>query len=451
AAAAPASPARTRRTARPPPSRIPPPETGPYRRDQQRAGSRQLVAARHAEHVLADVGEHQVVRDGRHGEQPRLAELALHVILGREAIAAVGVEAGVRRLPRRLGGEQLRQVRLGAAALAAAVGAGDGELHALVRADGPAEHLALAGVLARAVHEPAAVADRLGGDEDALGVPAVDDVAEAHPLLADAVLDGNRQVVNEQLGGVVVQHQLQRPHVDAALRPRLAQVHDEHRQPARLVLQLIVWGRAGEQQHEVRLQHAGDEHLLAVHHVVVVLAHGHCLQARRLRAGVWLGDGERLQAQLAAGDLGQVALLLLGAAVAQQRAHRVHLGVAGGGEAPGAIDLLEDDARLGDAEPGAAVLLRDERGQPAGVGQRLHERIGIAVGAVQLAPVLIGEGAADLAHGLLDGALLVGQAEVHAGAPSWATLYYPIFRYPRRAGWAAGLAPLSEGHERAIW
>src|SRR5581483_4793724 len=114
--------------------------------------------------------------------------------------------------------------------------------------------------------------------------------------------------------------------------------------------------------------------------------------------------------------------------------------VAGGGEAPGAIDLLQDDARLGDAEPGAAVLLRDERGQPAGVGQRLHERIGIAVGAVQLAPVLIGEGA-----------VLVGQAEVHAGAPSWATLYYPIFRYPRRAGWAAGLAPLSEGHERAIW
>ena len=70
------------------------------------------------EHVLAEVGEHEVVRDRRDRVEPRLAELALDVVLLREAEAAVRVEARVRRLPGRLRGEQLRHVRLGAARLA---------------------------------------------------------------------------------------------------------------------------------------------------------------------------------------------------------------------------------------------------------------------------------------------------------------------------------------------
>ena len=48
--------------------------------------------------------------------QARLAELALDVVLGGEAEAAVRVEARVGRLPGGLGGEQLGHVRLGAAA-----------------------------------------------------------------------------------------------------------------------------------------------------------------------------------------------------------------------------------------------------------------------------------------------------------------------------------------------
>ena len=59
------------------------------------------VRARQAEHVLADVGEHQVVVDRRDLVQPRLAELALDVVLAGEAVAAVGVQAGVGRLPGR--------------------------------------------------------------------------------------------------------------------------------------------------------------------------------------------------------------------------------------------------------------------------------------------------------------------------------------------------------------
>jgi hypothetical protein len=56
-------------------------------------------------------------------------------------------------------------------------GLGDRELHALVLADRPVEDDALAGVAAGAFDEPVAVADALGGDQRALGVEAVEDVA----------------------------------------------------------------------------------------------------------------------------------------------------------------------------------------------------------------------------------------------------------------------------------
>ena len=65
------------------------------------------------------------------------------------------------------------------------VRARDRKLHALVLADRPAEHDALVRVARRALDEPAAVADALGGDQDPLGVQAVEDVAEALALLAD--------------------------------------------------------------------------------------------------------------------------------------------------------------------------------------------------------------------------------------------------------------------------
>src|SRR5687767_15812116 len=73
------------------------------------------VGLRQTEDVLRDVGEHEVVVDRRDLVQARLAELALDVVLGREAEATVGVQTHVRRLPRGLRCEQLGHVRLGAA------------------------------------------------------------------------------------------------------------------------------------------------------------------------------------------------------------------------------------------------------------------------------------------------------------------------------------------------
>ena len=71
-------------------------------------------------------------------------------------------------------------------------------------------------------------------------------------------------------------------------------------------------------------------------------------------------EDKGLQAKFAAGDTGQVLLLLCRAAVPQDGAHRVHLGVAGCGIAAALVDLLHDRGAGAEAEPAAAKLLGDQ-------------------------------------------------------------------------------------------
>ena len=94
------------------------------------------------------------------------------------------------------------------------------------------------------VHEPPSVADTLGGDEDALGVHAVEDVAEPHALLADQAVGGNLQIGKEQLIGRMVNHRFDGAHFERAAG--LAQIDQEDREAARLVRQLVV-GRGARQ------------------------------------------------------------------------------------------------------------------------------------------------------------------------------------------------------------
>src|SRR5437868_15456903 len=61
------------------------------------------IRAGHAEHMLGDKGQHEVGRDRRDLVQSRLAEFALDVVLLGEAEAAMGLDAGIRRLPGRIG------------------------------------------------------------------------------------------------------------------------------------------------------------------------------------------------------------------------------------------------------------------------------------------------------------------------------------------------------------
>ena len=263
---------------------------------------------------------------------------------------------------------------------------GDGELHALVLPYRPAEDHAVAGIVAGLVDEPAAVADAFGGDQGALGIEAVEDVAEALAFLADQAIGGDLQVVEEQLVGLVVDHVGDRLH-GQALADGLAQVDEEDRHAFGLALHLGQRRGARQQDHQVGVLDPRDPHLLPVDHIAVALAHGGGLDLGGIGAGGRLGHPHRLQAQLAAGQLRQVEALLRLAAVTQQREHVVHLPVHGAGVAAAAVDFLQDHRGLGQAQTGTAVLLRDHRREPAGVGQGLDEGLGKTALLIDAAPV----------------------------------------------------------------
>src|SRR5581483_5007338 len=64
-----------------------------------RVKRRRSEGTRHAEDVLADVGQDQVGGDGSHLVEAGLPELALDVVLLGEAVPAVELHGGVGRLP----------------------------------------------------------------------------------------------------------------------------------------------------------------------------------------------------------------------------------------------------------------------------------------------------------------------------------------------------------------
>ena len=212
------------------------------------------------------------------------------------------------------------------------------------------------------------------------------------PSCADQVLVRDLQVLEEELVGLVVDHVGDRPHRQA-VADGVAQVDDEDRHAFALLHHVGQRRGARQQDHQVAVLDAADPHLLAVDHpavAAVLTARG--LDLGGVGAGAGLGDAHALQAQSRRGDGRQITLLLLGTAVAQQRAHVVHLAVAGAGIAAAAVDLFHDHAGLGQAQARAAIVLRDQRGQPAGLGQRVDELgLGVAARAIHGAKVLVGE------------------------------------------------------------
>ncbi|MCY1531410.1 hypothetical protein D9M68_666340 [compost metagenome] len=292
---------------------------------------------------------------------------------------------------------------------------GDGELDALVLADRAAEHHAVAGVLAGLLDEPAAVADALGGDQGALGVEAVEDVLEALALFADQVLGGDFQVVEEQLVGLVVDHVGDRAD-GQAVADGLAQVDQEDRHAFGLLLHLGQRGGARQQDHQVGVLDTRDPHLLAVDHVLVALAHGAGLDLGGVGAGGRLGHAHRLQAQVTGGQGRQVLALLLLAAVTQQGEHVVQLAVHGAGVAAATVDFLEDHRSLGQAQTRTAVLDRNHRRQPAGLGHGGDELIREALLFVDLAPVFGRELRAEGTDAFADGIHFFA-VRVHSAVP----------------------------------
>ena len=369
--------------------------------------------------MLGHVSEDHVGGDRRGLVEAGLAPLALDAVLAGEAEAAEGGKAGLGRGPRRVGRQHLAHVGLRAAVAPGLeqgrglahhqlgggglrVRTGDGKLHALVLADRAAEHDALLGVLGGAADEVARIAEALRGDQDALRVHAVDDIAEALAFPADQVLGRHLDVVEEHLAGVVVQHGIDLADVDT-LSLGLAQIDQEHGEALRALPDLVRGRGAGEQQHQVGVQHPAGPHLLAVDDIAVVAL---LLRARLelggIGAGGRLGDAEGLQPEFARGDARQVLALLRLAAVPEHRAHGVHLRVAGGGIARAVVDRLQHRTGGGEGQPRAAVLLGDQRREVAGLGQSLDEPGWVVPGMIELHPILVGETVADAPHTFAD-------------------------------------------------
>ena len=255
----------------------------------------------------------------------------------------------------------LLEHKIGALDQAAPLGARDGELDALVLADGAAEDLALAGVADRFAREPAAIADAFGGDQDALGVHAVEDAAEALAGLADQVRGRDAQVVEEDLGGGVVDHG--RDGTDGhTVAEGLGQIDQEDRESVRALLHLVLGRGARQQEHKIGVLGAAGPYLLAIDDVRVAVQDRRGGEAEGIGAAGRLGDGEGLQAYASGGDLGQIAVLLRRAAVAHDGAHGVHLGVTRGAIAARGVDLLQDRRPGGQRQSAAAVGLGDEGG-----------------------------------------------------------------------------------------
>ena len=187
-----------------------------------------------------------------------------------------------------------------------------------------------------------------------------------------------------------------------AIADRVMKIDDEDRHAFRLPGDFLDRRGTGQQDHQIRVLHPRDPDFLAVDDVTIAFPDCGGLDLGRVGACGGLGHAHGLQAKFARRDLGQVQLLLRLRTVAQQRAHVVHLAVAGTGVSAVAVDFFHDDRRLGQAQPRAAILLGNQRGKPPGVRQRVDEFLRVTPRFIDLAEVLVGELRTEVADGVAD-------------------------------------------------
>src|SRR5882724_7393934 len=291
--------------------------------------------------MLRNIRENEIGRDRGYLVQACLPELALDIVFAGETESAVSLEAYIRRLPGRLGRQVLRHVGLCAARLVRVVQLasfetheacrldldvrlGDGELNTLITPDRPIEHNPLVGVFGRALDEPVTIADTFRGYERPLGIQAIEYVLEALAFLADEVLCGNLQVVEEQLVGLMIDHVGNRPQCQA-FADGAVQVNEKHRHAVRFPLYLRKRRGTRQQHQQVGMPHSRNPYYLALDDVPVAFAYRSGLEFRGIGARRGFRHGHRLHAQFATGDAGQVLASLSFGAVPHEYVHHVHL------------------------------------------------------------------------------------------------------------------------------
>ncbi|MNN19673.1 hypothetical protein D3C81_1329240 [compost metagenome] len=260
----------------------------------------------------------------------------------------------------------------------------------------------------------AAEPDGFGGDQDALGVQAMQDVFEALALFADPVFFRDVQVVDEQHVGIDggAAHLVDLADLDlAAVDPGV-----EQRQPFGRLLHLLQRRGARQQQHAVGHLRGRDPDLAPAHRIAARHLAREGLEPGGVQARIGLGHAEA--GLLLAGDQWRqvTALLFVGTKHHHRiQAEHVHVHCRGAGHArAGLRNGLRHQRGLQNAKAGAAKCFRHRHAQPPACAQRLVERMRIGAGLVEPVPVLHVELRADRLDCLHDGFLLFGKLKVHA-------------------------------------
>ena len=183
---------------------------------------------------------------------------------------------------------------------------------------------------------------------------------------------------------------------------RLAHVDQQHAHPVGRLGAFLARSRAAQQHHQVRMLRAADPDLLTVDHVIVAVALSESADSRRIGARTGFGHAKGLQSQFAAGDLGQVFALLLVRSVLQQRAHGVHLRMAGTAVGTRPVNFLKHGTRRLQPQARAVIFFRDEDREEASLGQSGDEFARIGALAIEFAPVFAGEARAQTPHRFAD-------------------------------------------------
>ena len=276
--------------------------------------------------------------------------------------------------------------------------------------------MALFRVVRRQVEHRLGQAEGQGCDRDPPDLERSQELAEPHRGIADEVVVGDPDVVEEQFAGV------ETPPADAAhLRAHREAggvlLDDEARVGRPLALARL---RAGQQRHPERHVGAGvgDERLPAVDQPAAVARYRPGRDAARVRTGLGLGQSERAEdASLGQRPQPTFSLRVVAEEVERQRTDGHVRLPRGGHRLVGQADLLHrgDEADRGHADP--SPLLRDQHAEEA-KRSHLAEQVGRAPG---LLPRDRGTGGdlllRELATEADQIAFRLGEREVHASDP----------------------------------
>ena len=233
---------------------------------------------------------------------------------------------------------------------------------------------AFLGIGDRLLDEPLGVADALGGDQDALGVHAVEDVAEALAFLADQVLRRDRAGCRRTPPWCRGSSWCGSAGWSGRC-PRASRMSTRNTDSPSVRFATSSSGvvRASSSIRSECSRAAGPD-LLAVDDVLVAFPHGDVSSAPWCRCR-WSARSRRRPAAAARPPRSSAGSALLLGEPCRSSVPIVYICAWQAPPLqPGALDLLQHRRCCRQRQAGAAVLLGDQRGEIAGLGQRLSRR-----------------------------------------------------------------------------